>query len=181
MHDRLASPYHPSRVRGWVEGRSLAEIVEPAFTEVEAAARSGLFDTLGHLDVVKRYLHPHVSAEALAAAPELYEPILRALVESGTALEVNTSGLRHPVAETYPAASIVARFRELGGRAVTVGSDAHRRDQFAWALADGYDEAAAAGFDALSFRRGGAVVCRCPFRSPLVLVLTVWTDVRCES
>lgn len=158
VHDRVDSPYHASRVRGWVAGRSLAEIVEPAFSEVEAAARSGLFDSLGHLDVVKRYLHPHVPASALASAPELYEPILRALVESGTALEINTSGLRHPVAETYPAGPVVERFRELGGRAVTVGSDAHRRDHFAWALADGYDEATTAGFEALSFRRGGSRV-----------------------
>lgn len=158
VHDRVESVYHPSRVRGWVAGRSLAEIVEPAFTEVEAAARSGLFDALGHLDVVKRYLHPHVTTADLAGAPELYEPILRALVESGTALEINTSGLRHAVAETYPAAPIVARFHQLGGRAVTIGSDAHRRDHFGWALADGYDEAAAAGFEALSFRRGGGRV-----------------------
>jgi histidinol-phosphatase (PHP family) len=165
VHDRVHSPYHASRVRAWVQGRSLAEIVEPSFSEVEAAARSGLFDTLGHLDVVKRYLHPHVSTSDLAAAPELYEPILRALVESGTALEVNTSGLRHPVAETYPAAPIVARFRELGGRAVSVGSDAHRRDHFAWALAEGYQEAAAAGFEALSFRRGGDRV-RVPLHPP---------------
>ncbi len=158
VHDRVDSPYHASRVRDWVAGRSLAEIVEPSFREVEAAARSGLFDTLGHLDVVKRYLHPHVSPGALAAAPELYEPILRALVDSGTALELNTSGLRHPVLETYPAAPIVARFRELGGRAVTIGSDAHRLHHFGWALADGYDEATAAGFEAITFRRGGGRV-----------------------
>lgn len=155
VHDRVDSPYHASRVRGWIAGRSLAEIVEPAFGEVEAAARSGLFDALGHLDVVKRYLHPHIPTSTFASAPELYEPILRALVESGTALEINTSGLRHPVAETYPAGPIVARFRELGGRAVTVGSDAHRRHHFGWALGEGYDQAAAAGFDALTFRRGG--------------------------
>ena len=39
-----------------------------------------------------------LSTDAFAAAPELYEPILRALVDSGTALEINTSGLRHAVA-----------------------------------------------------------------------------------
>ena len=155
VHDRVDSPYHASRVRSWVSGRSLAEIVEPSFVEVEAAARSGLFDALGHLDVVKRYLHPHVSREAFAGAPELYEPILRALVDSGTALEINTSGLRHPVGETYPSAAIVARFRELGGRAVSIGSDAHRADHFGWALADGYQHAAAAGFETIAFRRGG--------------------------
>lgn len=155
VHDRVNSPYHASRVRSWIAGRSLAEIVAPSFVEVEAAARSGLFDALGHLDVVKRYLHPYVSKEDLAAAPELYEPILRALVESGTALEINTSGLRHPVGETFPSAAVVARFRELGGRAVSVGSDAHRSDQFGWALVDGYRQAAAGGFEALTFRRGG--------------------------
>jgi histidinol-phosphatase (PHP family) len=172
VHDRVDSPYHASRVRGWVAGRSLAEIVAPYFVEVEAAARSGLFDALGHLDVVKRYLHPHVTKEDLAGAPELYEPILRALVESGTALEINTSGRRHPVGETYPSAAVVARFAELGGGAVTVGSDAHRSDQFGWALADGYREAAEGGFDALTFRRGGdRVTIGIPIESDPLLVL----------
>jgi histidinol-phosphatase (PHP family) len=155
VHDRVDSPYSRGNVQRWVEGRSLREIVAPSFDEVEAAARSGLFDTLGHLDVVKRYLHPYVPAGAFADAPDLYEPILRALVDSGTALEINTSGLRHPVAETYPSAAIVGRFQELGGRAVTVGSDAHRATHFGWALADGYQYAMDAGFEALTFRRGG--------------------------
>jgi histidinol-phosphatase (PHP family) len=152
VHDRVQSPYHRASVAGWVAGRSLAEIVAPAFDEVEAAARSGLFDTIGHIDVVKRYLHPHVLPEQFAAQPELYEPILRALLESGTALEVNTSGLRHPPAETYPSPAIVARFRELGGQRVTIGSDAHRAKHFAWALGDGYDVARSAGFDHLAVR-----------------------------
>jgi histidinol-phosphatase (PHP family) len=158
VHDRVDSPYHPGRVGNWVQGRTIREIVAPAFDEVEAAARSGLFDSLGHLDVVKRYLHPHVTKEVLAAAPELYEPILRALIESGTALEINTSGLRHPVGETYPSPAIVARFHELGGRAISIGSDAHRAEHFGWALADGYRSAQDAGFSTLAFRRGGARV-----------------------
>lgn len=155
VHDRVRSVYAAANVRGWLAGQSLKAVVAPYFDEVEAAARSGLFDAIGHIDVVKRYLYPHIKPADLARAPELYEPILRALVDSGTALEINTSGLRHPVGETYPAAAVVARFKELGGRAVTVGSDAHRTDHFAWALADGYRHASDAGFDALTFRRGG--------------------------
>ncbi len=158
VHDRVGSQYAGSRVAAWVAGRPLHEIVAPMFDEVAAAARSGLFDVIGHIDVVKRYLYPHVTATDLARAPELYEPILRALVDSGTALEINTSGLRHGVGETYPSPAIVARYRAMGGQAITVGSDGHRADQFAWALADGYAAAAAAGFDALTFRRGGEPV-----------------------
>jgi histidinol-phosphatase (PHP family) len=154
VHDRVDSPYHPGRVGAWVEGRSLAEIVALSFDEVEAAARSGLFDAIGHIDGVKRHLFPHVTPAAFEAAPELYEPILLALVESGTALEVNTSGLRYSIEQSFPHPAIVARFRELGGRAVTVGSDAHRLDQLSWGLADGYAIAVAAGFEELTFRRG---------------------------
>jgi histidinol-phosphatase (PHP family) len=156
VHVYRSSPYAGDRVAAFVTGRSLPDIVAPYFDEVEAAARSGLFDAVGHLDFVKRYLHPHVLPAQLAAAPELYEPILRALVDTGTALEVNTSGLRQVAGETYPSAPIVARFRELGGERVIVGSDAHRVNTFAWGLADGYDAVRGAGFDALTFRRGGA-------------------------
>jgi histidinol-phosphatase (PHP family) len=154
VHDRVDSPYHPRRVAAWVDGRSLAEIVALSFDEVEAAARSGLFDAIGHIDGVKRYLFPHVTPAAFEAAPELYEPILHALVESGTALEVNTSGLRYSIERSFPHPAVVARFRDLGGRAVTVGSDAHRLDQLSWGLADGYAIAAEAGFGELTFRRG---------------------------
>ncbi len=154
VHDRVNSPYNARNVAAWVDGRSLADIIAPSFDEVAAAARSGLFDAIGHIDVVKRYLYPHVMPAAFEAAPELYEPILRALVESGTALEVNTSGLRYAVGVTFPHAAIVARFRELGGRALTIGSDAHGAAQFASGLGDGYEIAATAGFEALTLRRG---------------------------
>jgi histidinol-phosphatase (PHP family) len=155
VHDWPGSPYVPSQVGRWVAGRKLDDILAPYLEQVEAAARSGLFDTIGHLDVVKRYLHPHVLPADLAARSELFEPVLRALIDSGTALEVNTSGLRHPVRETYPPAVVVERYRELGGERVTAGSDAHRADWLAWGLDEGYRILARAEFAELTFRRGG--------------------------
>ena len=155
VHISADSPYKAGTVASFVAGRPLPEIVAPYFDEVIGAVRSGLFDTVGHLDFVKRYLVPHVMPADLAAAPELCEPVLAALVESGTALEVNASGLRQLPRETYPSAAIVARYRELGGRHVTIGSDAHRTEWFAYGLGQAYRHAASAGFDALTFRRGG--------------------------
>ena len=154
VHDWPESPYWPSRVAAWIEGRSLDEIVAPYYTEIIAAARSGLFDTIGHLDVVKRYLHPHVTAAQLAERPDLQEPALRAIVESGVSLEVNSSGLRYPGAETYPSGPVVARFRELGGDRVVVGSDAHAKGSFAHRLGEAYRHLIEAGFEELTFRRG---------------------------
>jgi histidinol-phosphatase (PHP family) len=153
VHVAASSPYLARRVAGWVAGRTFDEIVAPYFAEVEAAIRSELFDTLGHLDYVKKYLVHHVPPAAFAARPDVYEPLLRALVETGTALEVNASGLRQPPGETYPPAPIVANFRALGGIRVTAGSDAHRADSFAYGLGHAYAALAAAGFEALAFRR----------------------------
>jgi histidinol-phosphatase (PHP family) len=159
VHDWPGSPYRDRQgIAAWAAGKTEAEIVEPYVAEVLGAARSGLFDTVGHLDVVKKYLSGHVPAERLAGSPEPYEPVLRALVESGTALEVNTSGLRQGPRDTYPSAAIVTRFRELGGTAVTAGSDAHRAETFAFGLEHGYRLLAEAGFEELAFRRGGGRV-----------------------
>jgi histidinol-phosphatase (PHP family) len=168
VHVMPGSPYGASRVASFVAGRSLPDIVGPYFDEVAAAARSGLFDTIGHFDYVKRYLVPHVPPGRLAAAPELYEPALRAVVESGAALEVNSSGLRQAARETYPTPATVARYRELGGRAITVGSDAHRAEWFAYGLDAAYATAARAGFAKLAFRRRGAgVAIPIPDRYPI--------------
>lgn len=155
VHVYRDSPYAADNIVGWVAGRPLAEIMAPYFDEVAAGARSGLFDVMGHIDFVKRFLVPHISAADLAQAPELYEPIIEALVESGTGLEVNTSGLRSPAEESFPAPAVVTRFRDRGGRALTVGSDAHHVDHLAWAFDEAYAWAAAAGFRELTFRRGG--------------------------
>ena len=170
VHVYADSPFHVTRVAAWTDGRPLADIVAPYFDEVLAAIRSGLFDAIGHLDFVKRYLMPHVTPADLAAAPELYEPLLVALVETGTALEVNTSGLRQAPGETYPAGPIVQRYRVLGGTAVSAGSDAHRKESFTAGLEAGYGVAAAAGFEHLAVRRGGdrvAVTLPDRFRQPV--------------
>jgi histidinol-phosphatase (PHP family) len=158
VHIGPDSPYRAERVAAFCSGRGLAEVCAPYFDDVLGAARSGLFDTLGHLDFVKRYLAGHVETMALRTRPELYEPVLNALIENGMALEINVSGLRQAANETYPSEAIVALYRELGGRRVTTGSDAHRADSFAFALDEGYRIAAATGYRSVGFRRGGPPV-----------------------
>jgi histidinol-phosphatase (PHP family) len=146
-------PYAHARLESWVAGKTIGEATAPYFAEVAAAVRSGLFDTLGHLDMCKRWLVHWFPPAAFAAAPELYEPILRLLVDSEMALEVNSSGLRQGPHETYPAGWVVARFRELGGQRVTVGSDAHLPQSFAFGLEEAYEIVAAAGFSGLTLER----------------------------
>jgi histidinol-phosphatase (PHP family) len=153
VHAMSDGPYARDRIASFAAGKSLPEAVAPYFAEVARAIRSGFFDTIGHMDMCKRWLMPWFKPAEYAGMPEAYEPLLVALVESGTALEVNASGLRHPTGETYPGPWVVARFRELGGQRVTVGSDSHLPHCFAFGLEQACEIVAAAGFDRLTLQR----------------------------
>jgi len=87
----------------------------------------GRFDVLGHLGIWKRYL-PEVPDEHFVAP--LIEKILHTVVRRHIVLEVNFSSLRKPLNDIMPVPAQLARFRELGGRLITIGSDAHAPEHF---------------------------------------------------
>jgi histidinol-phosphatase (PHP family) len=89
------------------------------FETLARAARSGLFDSLSHPDLVKIFGQRAESFD--------YGPAAEAIAESGVAVEVSTAGLRKPVRELYPHPDFLAACRERGVP-VTVGSDAHSPD-----------------------------------------------------
>ena len=156
VHMSRRTPFRdPRTAAAWCAGKSHREATAFYWDDVEGAIRSGLFDTIGHLDFVKRYTQAHLGPFEYEPHADIYDRALRALVETGTALEVNASGLRQVAHEPYPAPVVVARFRELGGERVVAGSDAHRVEQFAFGLAEAYRSIGRAGFRELSFRRGG--------------------------
>jgi histidinol-phosphatase (PHP family) len=83
------------------------------------AAASGIYEIIGHLDCLKT--RGHLPDRAII--PPLEEAI-RALADSGVAIELNTSGWRKECAECYPRAEVLARCHHWGVP-VTFGSDAH--------------------------------------------------------
>lgn len=120
------------------------------FAAVQQAAASGLFDVIGHLDLLKRYGVSHWGAfDAHRYAKEI-DAVLQAAVERGTGLEINTSGLRQAPAETFPGLETLRRYRELGGETITLGSDAHRAADLGKDIDQGLALARAAGFEAIA-------------------------------
>jgi histidinol-phosphatase (PHP family) len=86
------------------------------FETLAAAARSGLFDSLSHPDLVKIFGERAQSFD--------YGEVAEAIGGSGVAIEVSTAGLRKPVGELYPHPDFLAACRSRGVP-VTMGSDAH--------------------------------------------------------
>jgi histidinol-phosphatase (PHP family) len=145
----------PDPIARWAAGKSHREASAPYWAELDVAIRCGLFDTIGHLDVVKRWLYRALGPFEYEPHADLYDRALNALIETGVALEVNSSGLRHKQKEAYPPPVVVERFRALGGERVTAGTDVHREESFGFGLRDVYGSIQSAGFRALTFRRGG--------------------------
>ena len=84
------------------------------------------FDIIGHFDYVARYAPYPECSIFYRDFPDIFDSILGYLAGNGKALEINTktyqdySG-RTPVLDK----DILLRFRELGGEAVSLGSDSH--------------------------------------------------------
>ncbi len=96
------------------------------FQEVEKLIDSRLFDCLGHLDLCKRYGHLHYGPLVYKKYEKSYKKTLKHLIQAEMMLEINTSGLRQQVKETFPPYPAVLEYLKMGGTKLTLGSDAHR-------------------------------------------------------
>lgn len=106
------------------------------FQTLAEAARSGLFDILGHPDLVKVWGRERPGPER---DPRFYyEPAVEAIAETGIVVEVSTAGLRKPVGEIYPAPEL-ARMCVDAGAEFSLSSDAHTPEQVGY----GYEQALA--------------------------------------
>lgn len=83
------------------------------------------FDVLGHLDYVKRYSPFEWEEREYLYGLDLIEEIFNVLIEKKKGIEVNTSGYRHISDSPMPNIEIVKKFTQLGGKIITIGSDAH--------------------------------------------------------
>jgi histidinol-phosphatase (PHP family) len=99
------------------------ELYECYFDHVCRAAETGLYQVMGHLDLVKKFGHRPTCSVA-----ELYQRTARRLKSADVCIEVNTSGLRKPVGEIYPHPELVKACFDAGVP-VTLGSDAHQPDR----------------------------------------------------
>ncbi len=109
---------------GEYEERSLGDVYERYFSLVCEACKSGIFDIIGHIDVVKKFDY---RPEKRVLLP-FYTEVARVLQDTGVCLEVNTSGLDAPVNEIYPARELLELCIKKGVK-VVMGSDAHSPGQ----------------------------------------------------
>ena len=128
--------------------RDIDSIYMEYYTILSELAESRLFNIVGHFDLLKKFgFRPRHSFTGVI------EAIAKKMAKTGTAFELNTSGLIKPVKEMYPSKEILDIFFRYDVP-VTMGSDSHSPEQVGY----GYDAAVtvlkAAGYKKLAaFRK----------------------------
>lgn len=117
------------------------------FEELLEMAEWGKFDSLGHLTYPLRYI---VGDKKIPVDMKPYDSIIdeifRTLIKNEKGIEINTSGLRQNIGLTLPGYTYVKRFYDLGGRILTIGSDAHCVSDLGKGIQVGIEIARTAGF-----------------------------------
>lgn len=107
------------------------------FKEIFQMVEKADFDIVGHMDLSKRYGFETFGNYDFKQYKDIITQILQVVIERGKGIEINTSGFRNKVGICYPSPQIVQLYHDLGGKYITLGSDAHTPD----VLAYGFDRA----------------------------------------
>ena len=109
---------HPDYIDGYA-GRDIDDIYEKYFGILRSLAGSGLFNIIGHFDIVKKF-----GFRSGRDFRRIIDDIAVVLAANDVAVEVNTAGLGHPAGEMYPSDEIIALLFNRNVP-ITLGSDAH--------------------------------------------------------
>lgn len=118
----------------------IADVWQRYWATYARMAESGLFDILGHPDLIKKFGHRPDGDLA-----RFYEPAIDAIASSGCAIELNTAGWYKPCGEAYPS----SEFLELAcsvGIPLVISSDAHSPEEVGRGYPQAIEVAKAAGY-----------------------------------
>lgn len=118
--------------KSFFEGYTRKEAYLRYFKEVlENIRLYNEFDVYGHLDYVVRYGGYDSKIIEYSEFKEILDEILINLIKKDKGIEINTSGIRYGLNNPHPNINIIKRYKELGGKIITIGSDAHRIEHLA--------------------------------------------------
>lgn len=83
------------------------------------------YSVLGHLDHIQRY---NETIYPFEKSKEIITEILKKVIKDGKGIEVNTSSFRYGLKDLTPERNILKLYYELGGKIITIGSDAHKAE-----------------------------------------------------
>lgn len=122
--------------------RAYTAYLEAVRASVDAPYR---YDAIGHLGYIARcsiYQDKHLYYSDFS---DLIDDILKAVIQKGKALEINTSS-KGTKCDLFHDTTILKRYSELGGELITLGSDAHSPERLCADFREASQAALSCGF-----------------------------------
>jgi histidinol-phosphatase (PHP family) len=121
--------------------RSLKEVYEKYFAEVQNSIDCCLFNIAGHLDVVRKYASDQIIRRRNTEYQMMLDSILEGIIDRKIFLEINTKPfeLRHDFHDTLPSKKAIRRYLDRGGKRFSIGSDTHIKDELGNGIKEMFD------------------------------------------
>ena len=130
----LLSMHQVNNLEFWTQdfqrGKTQQEYNEEYYREIyEVMKIFKDYSVLAHLDLIVRYdengIYPFENVRDMVAE------ILKQAIKDGKGIELNTSSWKYRLTDTQPSRAILKLYKDLGGKVLTIGSDAHNANMLA--------------------------------------------------
>ncbi len=108
---------------GEYKNKDIDKIWEEYFEAIKNMAKSGLFDIVGHIDLIKVFKYLPKKEVKLIANEAIKE-----IKKANMVVELNMAGYKKPINELYPSNDILELIKEYD-IPITFGSDAHNSNE----------------------------------------------------
>lgn len=146
----LFSMHQVNNLQSWNQeaqvGKSQKEYNDEYYNEILKCIKVYKnYSVLAHLDLMARYdlLGPY----PFEHEEDVIREILKIVINDNKGIEVNTSSYRYHLKDTTPSIDILRLYKELGGKIITVGSDAHNKNNLGEHIKDTYSLLKDLGFE----------------------------------
>ncbi len=131
---RNHDPYtHAEQIYTTALHKTYTEVIHAIADSAEDLSEAQI---VGHFDFFSRYAPERESKMLYEHAPPAFDRLFSIMIKNGQALEINVGTVNslirrkdYSLQDAMPDADILNRYRELGGQAFSICSDAHHEDQ----------------------------------------------------
>lgn len=134
-------------------GKEDAEkLLEEYFSLLLEISKRECYDVLGHVTYPLRYMEGEAGMHLhMGKFKEMLAECFRQVILNHKGIELNTSGYRQKYGKPFPDRELLLLYRDLGGKILTLGSDAHTAEDLGKGITQGLALAKSCGFEKVCY------------------------------
>ena len=122
------------------------KLLHDYFNQILLLTEWGHFNILAHFTYPLQYMTDYDINANLEKFKDIILKIFQNMVEKDIALEINCSTVYDDIADTIPNLELIKLFHDVGGKYISLGSDAHCAEAITSGIEKGIENAKKAGF-----------------------------------